>query len=650
MAMTSETLGLTLSNDGELLSWCEGKFNESKNARLIFERQWYTNLAFYFGKQWAVWQNGGSSELNRLVEPPAPSWRVRMVINRTRSLIRSEIAKVVKESPNVFVIPQTSDDDDLLAARAGEATFEHVWRELHGDTHFSQCAYWLALTGNGFLKDWWDKTAEDGDLPGKIAMEAVSPFHIFLGNVQEYDLEKQPYIIHSMSKDVDWINDLYGTDLAPDTNSYGDVLEQKFLSALGVSESSKNSINVREMWIKPCGKFPDGAIVTWAASKILYVTEGWPYSHGEYPFSQVTHIPTGRAYGESTIVDLIAPQKEFNRTRSQLIEAKNRMAKPQLIAPRGSIDPTKITSEPGLIITYTPGYQPPQPIPLTAIPAYVTQELERCLMDMDDIAGQHEISRGQTPPGVTAATAISFLSEQDESKLALTIESKEACIEKIGKHILSHAGQFWDSKRTVKVLGDSNTYEAELFKGSDFKGNTDLHVESGSAMPRSRAAKQAFITELGKMGWLPPDRALRYLDMAETGRMYEETQIDNRQQQRENVRMTRGEVVPVNDWDNHQVHMQELNMFRKKQTFEKLSEQIKIQFQQHYLQHSQLLAYAQGAQILPGEPVPPPGLAPPGEMPPGGGEPGAPPPGGPNGPPSMPPQQPQPELPFPQQQ
>jgi hypothetical protein len=55
--------------------------------------------------------------------------------------------------------------------------------------------------------------------------------------------------------------------------------------------------------------------------------------------------------------------------------------------------------------------------------------------------------------------------------------------------------------------------------------------------PKSKAATQAFITDLMKNGLIPPEKGLRYLQMNETSRLYEELQADSKQAQRENYAM-----------------------------------------------------------------------------------------------------------------
>jgi hypothetical protein len=596
----------------ELLNLCNSWYNRCRQARLTYERQWYLNLSFYFGKhyvQWAPSANVGGAltdtPFSKLYEPAAPPWRVRLITNKVRSMIRGEISKVLKEKPRGFVIPASTDDEDRAAAKAGDAIFENLWRELLMNTVLRRAIFWTSICGSGFIKDWYDpKDVDSNNIKGAIKAEHVTAFHLLVPDLQEETLENQAYVIHVLAKNVDWVKRNFNVTVQPDSYSGGGLLEQRLLIAAGVNttQQPRDYVAIKEAWVKPCTRWPNGAVVTWCNQQLLNVTQQWPYQYKDFPFTKFDHIPTGRFYGESTLVDLIPLQREFNRTRSQLIEAKNRMSKPQLIAPRGSVNPQKITSEPGLVIEYTPGFTPPSPLPLQNIPGYVVEEYNRIQRDMDDISSQHEITRGSVPPGVTAATAISYLQEQDDSKLAPTVSSLEEGVEKLGRHFLSHVHQFWNAQRKIRVVGQNGQFESYMFSKANVRGNTDFRVEAGSATPTSRAAKQAFIMELVKMGLIPPDKALRYLNMAETGKLYEEMQVDFRDAQRENLRIMEGEKVGVNDWDDDKAHLVEHDNFCKTQEFQSASDKLKEVMLMHRKSHQQQIAAGMGIQLSPTDP------------------------------------------------
>lgn len=625
----------------KIVAWSYKQFEMIKAARLSTERQWYLNLAFYFGKQWVVLLRGGNNygpntTSPRLYVPNAPYYRARPVINKCRPTIRTEISQLTANKPNASVVPASAEDRDMYAAMAGEQIWEHHYREKKLKSIIRRTMWWTTICGTAFMKCYWDPNAGESILDpttgqitkqGDIVYCPETPFHVFCPDLKEEELENQPFLIHAQLKSPEFIKmnfpETFKDNKQPPNNGtdVNSIMEESFLNLVGTQPLQKrNDILVLEVWVKP-GRIPlmpNGAMFTIVGDQIVQGFGQWPYKHGKYPFAKFDHIQGGKFYAHSVLEDLIPLQKEYNRTRGQIIEGKNRMAKPQLLAARGSIDPSKITSEPGQVIQYTPGYPEPKPLPLQAIPTYVIDELERIKQDWNDISGQHEVSHGQVPPGVTAATAIAYLQERDESKLSATFDSLEEGVEKIAGLTLSYAHEYWDDQRTVKVTGPEGSFDTLAFKGSDLRNGLDIRVEAGSSLPVSKAAKQAFIMDMMKMGFIDPDKGLEVMDMGGINKLYEQIQTDRRQVQRENLRMSKitpdilmqheqiiqqkmmsGELpvgpdgqplmppslVPVNTWDNHQLHIEYHNNYRKSQTFENLPVEIKDIFEQHVQEH-----------------------------------------------------------------
>lgn len=549
----------------KIIDWAKRQFQDCKAARSSAERQWKLNLAFYYGRQNMVFRqspnfvpgSGGS-----LFTPPAPYYRSRPTINRIRPIVRKELSRLTAQKPTASIVPASSEDIDMYAARAGEQIWESVYRRKKLDVVLKETLFWTLTTGAGYMKVYWDDNEidKDSDQMGDFCFDAETPFHIFVPDLRQTDLEKQPYMIHAQLKPREQIKMMY-PGIQVDTVRTGgkdEILEDSYLNMSGSNNvNDSNTVLCLEVWVKPgcISMFPAGAMFSICGDYLTYGQEGWPYQHGRYPFAKFDHIPSGKFYSDSSIVDLIPLQREYNRTRGQIIEAKNRMAKPQLIAPAGSIDPRKITSEPGIVIEYTPGFEPPQPIPLAEIPSYVLQELDRILMDMSDISGQHEVSQGQTPPGVTAATAISYLQEQDESVLSVTYDSMERGVEKIAFETLSLVSQYWDTARMIKVVGLDGSFEVMSLKGSDLHGNDDIRVEAGSALPTSKAAKQAFIMDLMKMGFINPNKGLEVMEIGGINKIYDEIQVDVREAQRENIKMSQVTQQQVDEFNMLQMQM-----------------------------------------------------------------------------------------------
>lgn len=609
----------------KIVAWTKHQFRTIREARSQVERQWYYNLAFYFGRQYVQTMRPGTvSTSTRLYTPPAPYYRSRPTINRIRATIRTELAQLTGNKPNASVVPASAEDRDMYAAMAGEQIWENFYTDKKIRAVIRRAMWWTLTCGNSYIKSYWDFQNED------VKFCHETPFHVLVPDLREEELENQPFLIHAQTRSSEYVQMYYKNAKKANQGDADavDLMDESYLNMVGTQNTTKQqNVLILEVWVKPdrIPLFPEGAYFTLVGNDIVQSMTGWPYAHNKFPFAKIDHIPGGKFYSSSVIEDLIPLQKEFNRTRGQIIEAKNRMAKPQLLAARGSVDAGKITTEPGQVIFYTPGFAPPTPLPLQALPQYVISELDRILSDWNDISGQHEITHGQVPPGVTAATAISYLQERDESKLSHTFDSMEEAIEKIAQLSLSYVHEFWDVERIVRITGPDGSFDTMAFKGSDLENNLDIRIEAGSALPISKAAKQALIMDLMKMGFIDPNKGLEVMDMGGINKLYEQIQVDQRQVQRENLRMSRvteqnltqyndqnaqllqqsemagqpspfgvnevGEplmpplLIPVNSWDNHMLHIEYHNAYRKSQSFENLDAVKKDLFEQHVQGH-----------------------------------------------------------------
>lgn len=542
------------------------EFKKCQNARQAVEKQWELNLAFYYGNQYLAFVgNKNSSSLitnGQLRVPNAPPWRVRQVINRVRPAVRAELAKLTSQKPSASVVPSTSDDDDLMAAQASEQVWESVYSRQKIDRKLLKALFWTCVTGTGIIKTYWDRNAIDpSGEQGDFCIEHLSPWHLFVPDLREQDIEKQSYVIHAYTRPASQIMlnpaykaifDAYG--VTPATVKEDQILEDRKLN-ISQGVGKQELIMCYEMWMKPGAHkdFPNGGMLQVIGDVVVYYAQdGIPYQHGEYPFTVFPHIESGKFYATSIIEDIIPLQREFNRTRSQLVEAKNRMAKPQLLAPKGSVDVAKITTEPGQVIEYRPGLQPPTPMPLVQIPPYVQDTLTMILNDIEDITSQHQVSKGTTPPGVTAATAISYLQERDDSVLSTTTSAIEEGMEKVARQVLSMVVQYWDTPRTIKITGDDNSFSVLVLKGSDISGAQDIRMEGGSALPTSKAARQAFLMDMFKMGAISGTDMLKLLEIGGVQKLYEQIQVDERQAQRENLRMKNLDLNMLLQWEQQQ--------------------------------------------------------------------------------------------------
>jgi hypothetical protein len=231
---------------------------------------------------------------------------------------------------------------------------------------------------------------------------------------------------------------------------------------------------------------------------------------------------------------------------------------------------------------------------------------------------------------VTAATAIAYLGERDDAYLTTIFNSIEAAVEKLARQALTLFVQYVKNDRLIKTVGSDGSFDALMLSGADIASGTDIRVESGSALPTSKSARQALITEWMKMGFISPQDGLRVLEMGMLKQYYNLIKIDENQAQRENLMMKRltaeeidkyyqewdmavqngdpskfapnpdpatGQQIPLDappvisahDYDSHAIHIEIHNRFRKSQSFDLLPPEVKAEFQKHIQSHQQAL-------------------------------------------------------------
>lgn len=673
MALEGEMVDDTLLNkfkkkeeSKKLVAWMRSEYEKLKSNRKTDEQDWYLQIAFYNGYQYHAWQTIGSGQVLR--EEPNPANLPRIVVNRIEPIIRTEISKTTSGRPSAMVVPASNDEDDLMAASAAE----QVWQSMYDKSHFQtdvlqKAEFWRATTGNAFIKTFWDSSKrqiepvtvsdpftgekvviQQETSTGDVGYEVVSPFHLFVPDLSEEDIEKQPYLFNVYTKSEEWVKSTFGNvlpkDFKPTKVAASEIFDAALMDQRNTATVKPESVLVIEMWAKPngCPYLPKGGLVTIVDNEIVQFAEnGIPYAHKSYPFAHTSTIPTGKFYRRGVIKNIIPLQREYNRVRSQIIQAKNLMSKPQMMYQEGSVDPRKITARPGIWIPVRPGFSFPTPVPIQPLPNYVLNEVRQLEADFEDLSGQHAVSRGESG-GVTAATAINYLQERDDAYLTTVFNSVEAAIEKIAKQSLSLFVQYVDQPRLVKVVGADGAFDAQMLSGADIASGLDIRVESGSALPTSKSARQALITDWMKLGFITPQDGLRILDMGMLKQYYNLLKIDENQAQRENLilkKLTQMEVerfqqdwemgvmrgdpdkvvpgqldangqplglavppvVPVNDWDNHAMHIEIHNRFRKSQSYEILDPAAKAEFQKHIAMHQAALQQQMMQQAMMGQ-------------------------------------------------
>ena len=607
-----EQNGKIVNND-ELVKFVNEQI--TKCRREDIERQAYINISYFLGKQWVK----VDPVSGRIAEPPKEPWQVRFSANKTQPIVRTEHSKITKNKFVMFVNPATSDDSDIRAARTAEKIVQWLEYDLSLQEKDSDNCLWGLCTGISFMKPFWNpnkgRTYIDTDGTEKHEGDAdccVVPMFELKFDSACSNWNEVSWVCHDKLRSVEYVKAVYGVEVTAEDGLVATNLYNARLNALSQDGSGieykklENSAVVHEYWEKPGGEYPFGRRITTCGEHVLLYEEDIGFgaeddSERELPFFPFMHIKVpGRLYPTCIVEQIVPIQREYNKSRSQIIENKNLVGNPILMAPRGCLD-DEPTNEPGQFLEYNIVGAKPEYLQPPTMSAEVYKNIDILDGEFEFVSGQHETSHGSTPAGVTSGTAIGFLQEQDDTKLGPTIANYISCKQKYMRYLLKMIQKRYDVARTIRIAGNDKRVETMSFKGADLT-SIDVRVNEGTMYQTSKAAMQDFVIKMVQYGLLLPsnerDRQLimKVLEFGIIDDVYSEMEQDTAQAQTENAKFEQGDVLTpgVRDFYNHEAHVKEHNKFRKTETYMQLPPEIKAAIDAHVEAH---LTYLMNATL-----------------------------------------------------
>lgn len=476
---------------------------------------------------------------------------------------------------------------------------------------------------------------------GDINTAVIEPFRIALDPLAN-DLHTARWVMEYSIQPLSWIQETYGKEGDGYTGRVDDVKEETQLSgsmrrfaqlknSSGVKSSAileganantgtaelSNSAVVKELYCKPSAMHPKGRLVVVANGVCLYAgdspCEG--IDQGDWhPYSECRwEIVPGRFWGKSPLDNVCELQKRANSIMATIILTRKTMAIPQKLVPAGSgIEPGQWTGRPGQVLTYRTEAGIPQTIPATGVDVTVFKELEMLQSDMKSISGAIDILKGDRPPGVNAASALSLLYEVGTGKLFPVLDRWKRFIENDQKKELRLiASKYKEPREDYIALIKSRNKELpeeaiNKFIGTDLWDNCNVTVESGSNVPKLEAMRQMRLQEAAQVGSLqlelPANRMEYNRQMGIVGfdndvgpdvkrAEYENDVIDNILQNPE-----KRPVVFVCDDDA--VHIQVHERRIKEPAFMELPLEVQQAYFEHVEEHNNAIAMKQQQEMM----------------------------------------------------
>jgi len=359
---------------------------------------------------------------------------------------------------------------------------------------------------------------------GNTAIENVTPFDFFPENggigvssknmrqfgqrtVRSIDwvLERIPELA-----DEDWLQPEEPRELMSTHPTLGDYSMLGFYDRNYDSATYSNHVAVFEFYSLPTVWDPEGRAI-WricdhvALDEDLLATVDAPDGKSQMKVSRVKYAVSihkhrpGEFFGSGLADDLISPQNRLNCIDSQVIDTRERLGSPHIVARRNAnlegpaflpgmgsskvlfVDKDPFDQSSGLGIEFFGD---------KLFDTQVFMERDRCIADMQKIGLPTEIERGEAPGGVPTTSGLMALGEQAERKRAMRdmeINNRDSIV---WSHALSLLSTLRIEADDYEVEQPDNTWAKKQFDRESLKGLTKVKMEAQAYVNESLYVKE----------------------------------------------------------------------------------------------------------------------------------------------------------------
>lgn len=469
-----------------------GMFERFKKYRSKYDQDWLSNYKFFRGKQW---------------ESARPSYRHSEVINFVFQQIQSMVPILTDKQPRMNFVP--TEPQDIELSKILNEIVNYDWNKYGWNMSVIEALYDSHIYGTGF--GYVGGKVEDGK--GKICFESADPFYCFpdpsakglqkdyAGNAfihaEPLDIvelkRKYPKFSKYIKSDL---HDLMNGDKTDLGNARFTAPSDKYTGSdyeTNTSKSSDDKALEITAWFRDDEveesqneegnfvqkkKYPQGRKVVVVNNMIM---EDLPYPYEDFvdrfcPYARLQNYVLPREfYGISEIEQLKGPQKIFNKLVSFALDVLTLMGNPiWVVDTTAGIDTDGLTSRPGLIIEKEPNSEVRR-VEGVQLQPFVMSMIDRLQTWFNDISGSSDVSRGQKPEGVTAASAIKALQDSSLTRVRLKARLLDMFLQEVGQMYLSRVFQFYTAPQIFRITNNDKSNEYFKFSVSeqaDEYGNT----------------------------------------------------------------------------------------------------------------------------------------------------------------------------------
>jgi hypothetical protein len=459
-------------------------------------------------------------------------------INHLFDVVETKVSQMTRLKSNVEVKPTHPDWGDRGAAEVSKHVIRNIFDQQNFDAKAIDIVRQTEITGESYLFVEWDKDCGDlhpsyveaknaglDSVPGPdgkpislkkpiylgdVKHTVEFPWRIFLQRKEKFEDCDYVFRIHIMERDkVESNFPKYEGKLAESSGiTIWDVnmLEEQYM---------ENHVAVYEFFHRRTKEMPNGYHAMFCDAGIL-MEQDLPYEHGKLPMVRLTDIDLpGYINGLAKFTSALQIQNRYDDLNTLILKNIYFLAHPKYAVPKNAVDIRQLGND-NTVVEWVGA--PPTVLQAQANSSEVYKYGPEIIRSMERIMGNHGISRGEMPNGISAASALRLLNEMESIRATSAISKYAQFVKDVARLTLSTAGQYYlpSDGRLVKIVGEDNAASIRFFDAADLNKPYDVQFENSTGFPDTQAAqKQEIIDVLQYAGDAAPlGRLLDALDIA----------------------------------------------------------------------------------------------------------------------------------------
>lgn len=577
--------------DLDLASWVKKTLEKARgNAnRVAHEAIWMSNCATLLGYDNLYFDTYTRQFKNSM---PGTSYtkRNRLVSNQILSACQNRLARMCKVPPRWEIRPDGNKPEDRDKARLQYDVLVDLWERLGLNRKRIEMTQWKQQAGHAYFHVCYnDDQGEPLYDPeqevvvgqeGDIRVDSVSAFEVFPDPLAK-NWDELQYCFRAKIRPIEYFRKRYdkGKLVKPEGAWLLSLQYEQRINSLsnfgpgfaGVTQDAFDNTAIEIVYYeKPTEQYPNGRMVIVANGVIL---ENKELPVGEIPLVKFDDIlVAGKFYPESPIAHARPLQQQYNRDLSKAADWLNKFLAGKYIAEKRHGIIKEGFNDRAEIIEYTaiPNTPEPHAVAVPSLPEYYFKHSAQLKSEIYEQFGLSEVSRGQLPAAGIPAIGMQLLVEQDETRIGIEIESDEHGYARLGRLMLLYAAKFFKTPRKLKKKSSAGEYQVSEYVGDDLGDKPDVSVVRGSTIPTSRSLRRQEIMNAWQQGvWgnvqdpKVQQKVQEKLEFGDITEMWKSQSLDKAQIQKTIDQIEQGIIPDINPLDNHALHIQEKNDFRK---------------------------------------------------------------------------------------